>query len=348
MSETLEGKRKKVAIIGCADSKSSAPFGDPAWDCWGVNNLYVTIPPEKFSRWFEIHYIHQADDGKFLRRFSDNFRGKPVGDYLKDLAALKIPVMMQRLWPEVPNGVLYPLDKVLRTFSAVNGWLNRHPIDDGGDIDLSNPSIIKWSASGGLAHEPRVISKGYLTNSISYMLALAIVEGYEEIGVWGVDMAVSSELRGKNEYSWQRPSCEFFLGWAAGMGVKVYIPPTADLLKCRNLYGFEEPQAADWAKKTDEMVATMQQRQAQAEAELNNFSTTSSRLAGAIEALERIKKHIQDGMAGPELTAQLDRYIQGNGKAKQQHDLQGKIARKKYDQYTGAIECAREEKKIWG
>lgn len=66
------------------------------------------------------------------------------------------------------------------------------------------------------------------------------------------------------------------------------------------------------------------------------------------EALERIRQHAKDGMAGADLDAQIARYIDGNGKAKQQHDVQAKIAHKKYDQYTGAIECAREEKKIWG
>lgn len=349
MSET-EGiqKKKKVAIIGCADSKSSAPYGDPSWECWGVNNLYVTIPPDRFSRWFEIHYIHKDPTGKFLRRFQENFRGKAVADYLKDLAALKIPVMMQKLWPEVPNGVLYPLDRVLRRFSAVNGWFNMYAIDDEGAVDLSNPSILKWDPGRGMEHEPRVISKGYLTNTISYMLALAILEGYEEIGIWGVDMAVSSELRGKNEYSWQRPSCEFFLGIAVGMGIKVYIPPTADLLKTRHLYGFEEPQASDWTRKTDEMIASMQQRQQQAEAEMANHQAMISRLDGAVEALERIKKHAREGMGLPELLAQVDRYIAGNSKVRTEQKMQARIARKKVDQYVGAIECAREEKKVWG
>lgn len=348
MSEAEGKKKKKVAIIGCADSKIDAPFNDPSWECWGVNNLYITVPADRFSRWFEIHYIHKDPSGKFLRRFQENFRGKSVADYLKDLAALKIPVMMQRLWPEVPNGVVYPLDRVLRRFSAVNGWFNMHAIDDEGTVDLSHPSILKWESGSGMTHEPRVISKGYLTNTISYMLALAIIEGYEQIGIWGVDMAVSSELRGKNEYSWQRPSCEFFLGWAAGMGIKVYIPPTADLLKTRHLYGFEEPQASDWSKKTDEIIASMQQRQQQAEQELQNHQATVNRLVGAVEALERIKKHIWEGMATEELVAQLDKYIAGNGKLKAQQELQSRIARKKIDQYTGAIECAREEKKIWG
>ena len=48
----------------------------------------------------------------------------------------------------------------------------------------------------------------YFTNSISWMLALAIHEGFEEIHVYGVDMAVDTE------YHHQRPSCEYFLGLA--------------------------------------------------------------------------------------------------------------------------------------
>jgi hypothetical protein len=73
----------------------------------------------------------------------------------------------------------------------------------------------------------------YFTNTVSWMIAFAIAEGATTIGVWGVDMAQNAE------YANQRPSCEFFLGWARGAGIKVYIPEQADLLKCPGLYGFD-------------------------------------------------------------------------------------------------------------
>lgn len=74
---------------------------------------------------------------------------------------------------------------------------------------------------------------GYFTNSISYMIALAIMEGFTEIGIYGVDMAQH------DEYAHQRPSCEWMIGFAQGMGIKVVVPEESDLLKCRKLYGYE-------------------------------------------------------------------------------------------------------------
>lgn len=72
----------------------------------------------------------------------------------------------------------------------------------------------------------------YLTNSISYMLALAIYERVDEIHLYGIDMAR------EHEHAWERPSIEYFLGWARGAGITVVIPDSSDLLKCIGLYGY--------------------------------------------------------------------------------------------------------------
>ena len=88
----------------------------------------------------------------------------------------------------------------------------------------------------------------YFTNSISYMLALAIYEGYEEIQMYGVDMAVGTE------YSQQRPSCEYFIGVAIGRGINVHIPEASDLLKARCLYGYEQ-------EKEEAFIAKLKQVQ---------------------------------------------------------------------------------------
>jgi len=85
----------------------------------------------------------------------------------------------------------------------------------------------------------------YFTNSISYMIAYAIYlarqgENIKRIGIWGVDMCVDSE------YSHQRPSCEYFIGIAEGMGIEVVIPGESDLLKCALLYGYDTGERADF------------------------------------------------------------------------------------------------------
>ena len=63
----------------------------------------------------------------------------------------------------------------------------------------------------------------YFESSLSYMVALAIFEGAEEIGLWGVTMS--------DDYWLQRPNMEYLLGFAKGRGIKVSIPDKCPLLK---------------------------------------------------------------------------------------------------------------------
>jgi hypothetical protein len=58
----------------------------------------------------------------------------------------------------------------------------------------------------------------YLESSISYQIALALHEGVDEIGLFGVNMAAHSE------YDYQRPSATYLIGLAQGRGVTVTIP----------------------------------------------------------------------------------------------------------------------------
>ena len=139
----------KVAIVGCSQSKSLAPFDDLSFEIWGVNNLYPHIP--RANRWFEIHEIFQQGE-TYLRRGDIKFRGQPVNDYLKTMGEWtqekSCPVYMQRKWDLVPTSIPYPVEEMIKKFG------------------------------------------GYFTNSVSWMIALAIHEGAEEIHVYGVDMAV--------------------------------------------------------------------------------------------------------------------------------------------------------------
>lgn len=80
---------------------------------------------------------------------------------------------------------------------------------------------------------------GYFTNSVSYMLAMAIAEGYEEIHLYGVEMSISSE------YIFERPSVEYFVGLARGMGISVIIPEISTLSRAYWMYGYDTPVQGD-------------------------------------------------------------------------------------------------------
>ena len=73
----------------------------------------------------------------------------------------------------------------------------------------------------------------YFDNSIAYMIAYAIHKEATEIEMYGIAL-----LLGK-EYSWERPSIEFWIGYAMGKGIKVTVhePTTIGCFKPRRLYG---------------------------------------------------------------------------------------------------------------
>lgn len=169
--------------------------------------------------------------------------GKGGGkDHVEFLKQLKIPVYMTQHYDEIPMSVAYPLKEICEWFS-IGREKERQP---------------------------------YLSNTISEILALLIYEivlqgrEVDEVGVWGVDMAHATE------YSYQRSSCEFYLGIIEGlrqvkeifkrcgfvMGIeengifkkfqlpypdKWILPKESTLLQTPYIYGYEElEESADY------------------------------------------------------------------------------------------------------
>jgi len=132
----------------------------------------------------------------------------------------------------------------------------------------------------------RYFRRRYFTNTVTYMIALAIMERPAVIGVWGVDMAQTKEYRN------QRPSCEWLLGWAEGAGIEVVLPGECDLLKTPFLYGFEHmgsEMRTKWEARNKELHER-HRRQAQKIQELDatrqQIVENILRLEGAIDSQE--------------------------------------------------------------
>jgi hypothetical protein len=75
----------------------------------------------------------------------------------------------------------------------------------------------------------------YWTSCVAWMMGLAIYEGFEEIHLYGVHFAMD------DEYALQKDGLEYYIGLAKGRGIKVFIPPTCEILKSPFMYGFEDP-----------------------------------------------------------------------------------------------------------
>jgi hypothetical protein len=134
------------------------------------------------------------------------------------------------------------------------------------------PDSVRFPREDLVAHFGR-----YFNSSIDWMLALAIRERPAEIGLWGVNMAHDSE------YGTQRPSCEYFLGWCRGLGIKLHIPPQSDLLKSAGLYGYEEPVIdLKWKVRWDELVA----RYKECEKQRDDLESNMIFLKGALDDMK--------------------------------------------------------------
>ena len=73
----------------------------------------------------------------------------------------------------------------------------------------------------------------YLTSTAAYMMALALWEGVDELGLLGIYMDTGTE------YEKQRPCLEYYLGMARQMGVRVSLPPGCTLAQAP-LYAYSE------------------------------------------------------------------------------------------------------------
>jgi hypothetical protein len=124
----------------------------------------------------------------------------------------------------------------------------------------------------------------YFTNSISYMIAMAIREQYHTIHVYGVDMAQSSE------YNFQRPSCEYFLGFARGRGIEIKLPKTSDLLKVKYLYGYEDDLRTSFEARIKEIRDGVVARKAAADQAAQQNQSASLQYMGAIDAIDTISR----------------------------------------------------------
>jgi hypothetical protein len=258
----IVGKRK-AAIIGFAPTSINlAPYANNAvdhpgtgYELVGLNELYKVpgIDLSKFSMWFDIH---DRRDGDFSHRDPEN---------IALLASMQIPVWMQEHYDDIPNSKAYPLADVIRFFRTT-----------------------------------------YLTNSISLELGLLAMQGrdpitmevtdpdaaYGEIHVYGVDMAQADPLLGQGEYEAQRPSCEYFIGFLRGMGIKVYVPRESDLLLTPYIYGFEGDGQAIRAKMRARRANLKEQSQNfknAAQAHLLNAAATEGASRAFANVAEQMK-----------------------------------------------------------
>lgn len=187
--------RKKVAIVGAGWGRGQAPYEDPEWVVYALNE----IAQVRFDAHWEMHPRAVQNDRE-----------------MEWLAQCKTPCYVLDLaeWDGwIPGAVEYPLERVLD------------------------------------------VTKGrrYFTSTFSFQTALAIADGFEEIGLWGVELALGST----RERLVENPCLEYWLGLAEGRGVKVTIPEGGTLLRREYLYGYQYHEELSTIQRVcDEAVLT--------------------------------------------------------------------------------------------
>ena len=126
----------------------------------------------------------------------------------------------------------------------------------------------------------------HMTSTMAWMIALAIEMRPKRIGLWGVDMAADEE------YAYQRPGCQHFLGLAKSIGIEIVLPPESDLLQPTTMYGISElhPRHIKLMTRFKEMQA----QHAQAVAMQRQGELNAQALAGAISNMKYILGHWVD------------------------------------------------------
>jgi len=206
---------RKIAIIGFTSSHQYAPWGQDGWELWICNNLHQFVP-ESWSRLYDLHDLEtirsDKDHEAFLRRCEK-------------------PVVVWNAREEWPASVAFPKDAAVETFGRYFtnsiSWMTAHALMEmGSSAEEWARGQVKALLEDNPGLEP--------LEAVLFDSARNQYMSECELHIYGVDMAQGTE------YANQRPSCEYFLGLAAGMGVKIHVPPQSDLLKNTTLYGVED------------------------------------------------------------------------------------------------------------
>jgi len=135
------------------------------------------------DRYFEMH-----DRG--LLEMKGSGRNNSYWERLKEITR---PIYMQHHWPDIPASVPYPIEELKKTV-------------------FRNFHRAKWDDQ-----------EDWYNSSPAYLMALAIHEGAETIGLWAIDVLDESE------FNYESNCLDYLIGYAEGRGIEVVTPqgPTA-------------------------------------------------------------------------------------------------------------------------
>ncbi|MCK5564542.1 MAG: hypothetical protein KAJ07_04795 [Planctomycetes bacterium] len=162
------------------------------------------VNESKADEIWSVNYAHRYDLPRIDRLFELHplewlavYGGKRTVEHHEWLhKEHEFPIYTYEQYEEMPNSVAMDWDRLYTVFN-----LNRR-----GDREEGQP---------------------YLTSTINYMVLWAVLEGFERIELYGVQMSSGTE------YGYQKAALEWSLGYAQGRGVEVWLPEICELMHAR-------------------------------------------------------------------------------------------------------------------
>lgn len=200
-----EPERRKVAIVGAGHGREYAPYDDPEWEVWALNAI---APRDRFGRvradrWFEMHIMAVQSE--------------------KDLTWIERCPFPLYLVPEAAE-------------QAIAGTLRVVALDAADRVQAREVRVAQ-PVRYPLDAVEKAFPGGPFACSFAYQLALALLSGFEHVGLYGVELAYGVPRERTVEWA----CVSWWLGLATGLGVQVHLPGTSlgRLGRHRYRYGIE-------------------------------------------------------------------------------------------------------------
>ncbi len=133
----------------------------------------------------------------------------------------------------------------------------------------------------------RVAGRDYFTSTPAFMMALAYLEGFTEVHLYGINLAIG------DEYFYEKACAEWWIGFLEGKGVKVYVPSASSLLKQFRRYGYSID-----ARPAQSLKVLLQARVNEYRGRAEQFQANLNTVLGAMreaEALMQIAEGVDHG-----------------------------------------------------
>jgi len=235
-------QKKTVAFVGMAKtSRHLAPWKDKSKEIWVLNESPVHNYQKRFNRLFQLHPRWDAMRGDYTN-FNDPMHDKWLRNDPWDEKDIKY-LEQTSTYKDVyygPEGTKLPIEvgAPRRTEDFPIYVLDAKDFRDvPGAVTFPLHEILDWFAA---EYEINRFKEGhfvfeYFTSTVNMMFALAMYEGFERIELFGFEMS------SQEEYAYQKPATEFWMGVALGRGVEIYLPKGCALLGAsEKIYGYEK------------------------------------------------------------------------------------------------------------